>query len=38
MRVWEAFLTFNDGSVSRLKVLKECGVEDIGLSTETARL
>lgn len=36
MGVWEAVCTFNDGSVSRLKVLKECGVEDTGLNTETA--
>lgn len=36
MGVWEAVCTFHDGSVSRLKVLKESGVEDISLDTERA--
>lgn len=34
--VWDAVCTYNDGCVSRLKVLRKCGVKDIGKNTVTA--
>jgi hypothetical protein len=34
--VWDAVCTYNDGCVSRLSVLKQCGIKDIGKNTEAA--
>jgi hypothetical protein len=34
--VWDAVCTYNDGAISRLHVLKECGVSDVGKNTVAA--
>lgn len=31
--VWDAICTYNDGCISRLNVLKKCGVRDVGKNT-----
>lgn len=38
MGVWDAVITYNDGCVSRLQVLRDCGVPDIGKNIEETML